>query len=416
MAAHCMPTRLRLGEQVRVLRHIGLELTALVLLQVAAMLVAIQLRVQILPFGHTLGEGYRAFPIAALGMLVGSSVFGRAIVWSSSEARQRPQHLLGSRPFWNLLVAALLSAIGFYRILPDLSQLQILYFVLSAIFVGWLFTVLPRAFLKDRKSFDLSLEVKQLWYYRQLLGLWLRYTIQARYTQTTLGILWIILLPLTTALVLSLAFSTFLRIGRFAGNIPFLTFFLAGIVPFGIFNSGISKSTTAVSGQIGIISRVHFPREVLILLPLGEAIVDFIFTFLVLVAINGLYGNWPNWGYLLLLLPTLILLLFSLGFMFVISAWSMLVRDIPQLVGVVLQLLFYVTPIIYPFESIPPSYRFLILLNPLTPLVQAYREVILYGQGIFLASLFYPLVVSVGMLFVGYAFFKSKEGVLSDLV
>jgi lipopolysaccharide transport system permease protein len=398
------------------LRKIGPQYAILVFLQMAAMLVAIQLRIQILPFGHALGPEYRAFPGLAIGVILGSSLppilLGRLLLKSTSRSASR----LGENLFPKLLGASILAAAGLYLLQPTFSQLQILYFVLSTIFIGGLFISLPKAFLKGKGNLDLIQGLRQLWEYRHLLSLWLRYTIQARYTQTTLGIIWIVLLPLSTALVLSLAFSQFLRIGRFAGNVPFLTFFLAGIVPYGVFNSGASKSTSAVSGQIGIISRVYFPREILILLPIGEAIIDFVFTFLVLVVINGIYGNWPQLSYILLIVPLLILVLLSLGIMFVIGTWSMLVRDIPQLVGVALQLLFYVTPIIYPFESIPPSFRFLILLNPLTPLIQAFRQIVIYNQGLDLVSLYYPLVVSLGMLFAGYAFFKSREGVLSDLV
>ena len=377
------------------------------------MLVAIQLRVQVLPFGAPLGNGYRAFPIGAIGLLLAATFLAVGLEWLvARHSKARSQWAT----VWPLLVAAALSAGGIFFLFRDFSQLQLLYFLVSIIFVGWLFIALPRTFLRSKSEFDLGRELRQLWDYRHLLRLWLRYTIQARYTQTTLGIIWIILLPLSTALVLSIAFSQFLRIGRFAGDVPFLTFFLAGIVPYGIFNSGVSKSTSAISGQIGIISRVYFPREILVLLPIGEALVDFVFTFLVLIAINGLYGNWPEPRYFLLLVPVLILILLSLGVMFVISTWSMIVRDVPQLVGVVLQLLFYVTPIIYPFESIPPNFRFLVLLNPLTPLVQSFRQIVIYKQGLDLVSLYYPLVVSFGLLLAAFAFFKSREGVLSDLV
>ena len=399
--------------ELRVFQKLVIRYCVLACLEWAAMLVAIQLRVQVLPFGAPLGNGYRPFPIGAIGLLLAATFVAVVLEWRlARHSKQRSQ----LAPVWPLLVAATLTAGGIYLLLPDFSQLQLLYFLISIIFVGWLFIALPRTFLRSKTEFDLGRELRRLWDYRHLLRLWLRYTIQARYTQTTLGIIWIILLPLSTALVLSIAFSQFLRIGRFAGDVPFLTFFLAGIVPYGIFNSGVSKSTSAISGQIGIISRVYFPREILVLLPMGEALVDFVFTFLVLIAINGLYGNWPEPRYFLLLVPLLILILLSLGVMFVISTWSMIVRDVPQLVGVVLQLLFYVTPIIYPFESIPPNFRFLVLLNPLTPLVQSFRQIVIYKQGLDLISLYYPLVVSSGLLLAAFAFFKSREGVLSDLV
>jgi lipopolysaccharide transport system permease protein len=107
---------------------------------------------------------------------------------------------------------------------------------------------------------------------------------------------------------------------------------------------------------------------------------------------------------------------FTLGVMLLVSFLSVMVRDIPQLVGILLQLFFYLTPLIYPAENIPENYQVVILINPLAPLIQATRDIIAYHQTPDWLSLTYPLVVSVVVLLMGYTLFKVNEGKLVDMV
>jgi lipopolysaccharide transport system permease protein len=117
-----------------------------------------------------------------------------------------------------------------------------------------------------------------------------------------------------------------------------------------------------------------------------------------------------------LILPLVILIAFVLALGFFFSVWSAFVRDIPQLIGVLMQLLFYLTPIIYPFEIVPERLRFLVLLNPVTPIVQGFRDIVVLQQPPDIVSLYYPLVISFALLVPGYSYFKSRQGTLSDMV
>jgi lipopolysaccharide transport system permease protein len=258
---------------------------------------------------------------------------------------------------------------------------------------------------------DLRFHLSRLWKSRFLLTLWLRYNIQARYTQTILGIMWIIMMPLSTAFVLALAFSEFLRI-QFA--VPFVAFFLTGLLPWGLFSQGILTGTRSVVSSLGLASQVNFPREVVVLLALGESLVDMVFTFAATLVINAFYGIWPNLYYIYLPLLLFILVCVLLGLMLFLSCLSVVIRDIPQLVAVILQLLFYVTPILYPTENIPDKFRILILLNPLASLIQAFRDVILYSRAPDIATLVYPLAVGLVLLYLGYNYFKAHEEHLVD--
>src|SRR5690349_2980081 len=127
---------------------------------------------------------------------------------------------------------------------------------------------------------------------------------------------------------------------------------------------------------MGLINQIYFPREIIVLSALGEALVDTLFMFAAMLVINALVGVFPNDLFVFLPLIVVMEVALSLGLMFVVSWVSVLVRDIPQLVSVLLQIIFYLCPIIYPISIVPERWRFLIELNPLAVLVEAYRDII----------------------------------------
>ena len=138
--------------------------------------------------------------------------------------------------------------------------------------------------------------------------------------------------------------------------------------------------------------------------------------FVAMLVINAIHGVYPTVSYVLLIPIVLIMVCLTLGIMLLVSFLSVMVRDIPQLVGILLQLFFYLTPLIYPAENIPENYQVVILINPLAPLIQATRDIIAYHQQPDWLSLTYPLVVSAVVLLMGYTLFKVNEGKLVDMV
>jgi lipopolysaccharide transport system permease protein len=362
-------------------------------------LAAVQIRLRI-PWGLPLGPGYDALPpqsflvlalAAALGYLVGSLGLRR-------------------QQFVGFLLALGLAVVGSLWVLPDLSQLQLIYFGVASLALGIFILLWANRITKlDQAGFFAQLG--KAWAGRHLLGLWLGYNIQARYTQTILGILWIVLLPLSTSIVLAVAFSEILQV-RY--DVPYISFFLAALIPFGLFNQSLLNSTNALIGKMGLLLQVPLPRAVLVLLVLGEALVDFAFTFAAMLLVNLVNGLPPSEAFIYLPLLLLILIAFSLGAMFFLSCLSLLIRDIPQLVAVLLQLLFYLTPILYGVKNIPDRLQVLVLLNPLASLMQAFRDVLVYRRPPDIITLYYPTVLAIAFLYAGYAFFLANEKRLAD--
>lgn len=385
------------------------QYTANLAILLGAHLIAVQIRLKI-PWGKPLGQEYDAQPFEFPVLLALATLGAYALSWLIGQSR--PQLLNPRYQFRVLLVALALGLGGALLLLPDLSQLQLLYFAVTGFALGLGVIALPgRLTRRSGNDYPFFAHLLKLWRARFLLALWLRFNIQSRYSQTILGVLWIVLLPLSMSLVLAFAFAQILG---FTLDVPFVVFMLAALVPWGLFNQGVQNSTHLLTNRMALLNQVYFPREILILLSLGEAFIDLLFTFASLLIVSALYGILPNPNFIYLPFLLLIMLCFTLGFMLFISCLSVLVRDIPQLVGISLQLLFYLTPILYPVEKIPAQFQVLVLLNPLASVINAIRSVIIYNQPPDILTLYYPFVVSLALLYLGYAFFKVNEERLTD--
>ncbi|HEX5502391.1 MAG TPA: ABC transporter permease [Thermomicrobiales bacterium] len=363
-----------------------------------------------LPFGRFVGDNYRWYDPAIYLVLAVALALAGLLLTLPPESRLAP----AARRFWTPILGGVLALAGLTLFVARQSGWQKGYFVAVALVLILLVRPLPRraTAVDERQPFTVYLA--RLWTNRALLRIWVQYNVQSRYAQAILGILWIILLPLSTAVIMSVVFSQIMRIS--VGNVPFIAFFLAGLVPWGLFNQAISSGMRSILGAMGLINQIYFPREIIVLSALGEALVDTAFMFVALLAIDAIVGVWPNRLFVVLPLLLLIEVAFSLGLMLLVSWLSVLVRDVPQLVSVVLQLVFYLCPIIYPISIVPERYRFFFALNPLAVLIDAFRAVIVYDRAPVWSSLVYPAALATGLLACGYRVFKANEDLFADLV
>lgn len=402
------PTR-PLGDSGRLLREYLLDLGMLLL----AALVAVHLR-RVLPFGQVIGEQYRWHdPREYLTIALALAL---AYAWRFLLPHAaRPD--LGLRRFWTPLLGIALAWFLLTFVVPltswQYSRVQTGYFAVIALLLCLLIVPGPRAAASMVGVPTLGDSLIRLWANRGLLRLWVQYNVRSRYAQAILGMLWIALLPLSSALILTLVFSEIMRVPT--GDAPFISFLLAGLVPWGLFSQSIAVGARLILNEMGLIKQVYFPREIIVLAALGEALVDAGFTFGTMLLINAAVGIWPNPFYAVLPLLILIQLALSLGLMFVLGWFSVLVRDIPQLVGVLLQLALYLSPIIYPLSIVPERYRFLFALNPIATLIEAYRSIIVYGRAPDWLGLLYPGALGLGVLVFGYRLFKANEDRFADL-
>lgn len=316
--------------------------------------------------------------------------------------------------FLSLLLGIGLTVAGALALEAPFPLSQLGVFLAAGVLLGS-FAILFRArLMRGRQPTSVMQGIAQLWARRELLLLWTRHNVRARYSQAILGVIWVMLLPLLQALIIAFVFSQIIRVTQ--GDVPFVSFYLASLIPWVFINNGAIQGSVSVTSQISLLNQVYFPREILPLVKLGELGVDALFTFVALIFLNLLVGILPNanWIYL----PILVVIVFAgtFGLALLLSASTVFIRDIPQLTFVTMQLLFYLTPILYPVTFIPEQLRLIVMLNPLVPVIEGFREVLVFNRPIDLISLFYPAVFALTLLYVGYSFFKSNERRLSDYV
>jgi ABC-type polysaccharide/polyol phosphate export permease len=311
-----------------------------------------------------------------------------------------------------LTLAILTASALLVLLIPALPPTQIAVFALFAFLLGGFVTAVLVRTSHGRPPPSRVHGLLQLWDKRELAILWTRNNIRARYSQAILGLTWVILLPVLQALIIAFVFAQIVRVTT--GDVPYVSFYLAALVPWAFLNNGIIQGSVSVSNQLGLINQIYFPREILPLVRLNELAVDAFFTFIALFAINLLVGIPPSAAWVALPVLAAITFAGTLGVSLFLSVATVYIRDIPQLIFVVMQLLFYLTPIIYPIDFLPESLRPVVMLNPLTPLIQAFREVLVFNHPVAPVTLFYPAVIAATLLVTGYSFFKAYERKLTD--
>ncbi len=239
-------------------------------------------------------------------------------------------------------------------------------------------------------------------YYFDLITILTHKELKVRYKSSFLGYLWSILHPLAFALVFFLAFKVVMRIQME----DYALFLIAGLFPWQWFSNSVTFSPTLFISNVSIIKKVNFPRDTLPFSMVLQDMIHFIFAVLVITTFLFVYDKRPfiSWLYGL---PILLFLQFTMtyGIALMVSSVNVFFRDLERLTGIVITLLFYCTPIIYPETMVPERYRYLLDLNPLAPLMISWRNLFLEGSldgWMLTMSLFYSVLSFVA----GYAVFR----------
>ncbi len=213
---------------------------------------------------------------------------------------------------------------------------------------------------------------KELRRKKDLLWLLTKKEVVLKYKRTILGIFWSLLNPILFTLVLFIAFKIFMRIQM--ENYTF--FLLAALFPWNWFSASITMSTGALISNVNLIKKIRFPRHFLILSTILGQFINFIFALPIIIGFSFFYGKGPgiNW---FLSIPILMAIQFivTIGICLAISMVNAYFRDMEYIIGVIVSMLFWMTPIIYPLNIIPEAYRIFLILNPLTYLITAWRDI-----------------------------------------
>jgi len=282
------------------------------------------------------------------------------------------------------------------------------------------------------QSHLLDINLREVWRYRDLLWMFVKRDFTAQYKQTILGPLWHFIQPLFTTVVFLVVFTNIAKIST--DGVPPVLFYMSGITIWNYFSSCLNATSNTFVANAGIFGKVYFPRLVIPLSTVMSNIVKFGIQFLLLLAAMLWYKLAPSTHSTplpladkfnpstftsLTLIPAIILIMagLGLGLGIIISSMTTKYRDLTVLIGFAVQLLMYATPVVYPLSTITSDkLRFWITLNPLTPLVEAFRYAML-GVGSFnYASFGYSIGFMVITLIIGLLIFSKVEKTFMDTV
>jgi lipopolysaccharide transport system permease protein len=249
---------------------------------------------------------------------------------------------------------------------------------------------------------------------RELLWVWAGRILRTRYQQTAVGGLWIVIQPLATVAVFSVIFTYFVPVAT--GGVPYPIFSYVALVPWALLASSLSDMTEAIVGNMQLITKIYFPREVLPIAGVLARLMDYLVSIGLLAGMLIWYQVPVNFSALLFLPVVLIIqLALVIGLGLLLSASNVFYRDVRSLLGLVIQLWFYASPIIYPITMVPQSLQSVYFLNPMAGILIAYRDIILNGvlPGQYLVS---SAIEAFVILIFGYWFFKRVEHQFADII
>ncbi len=251
---------------------------------------------------------------------------------------------------------------------------------------------------------------------RQLVGR----TISARYKGSMLGLLWSFIQPLMMLCVYTFVFSVVFKarwgVETGGGRGAFAIIMLCGMAIFSSFSESVNTCCLCVTGNPNYVKKVIFPLEVL---PAAQTLATFILGLAWFVLLFfGVIFIFGKLSFTMLLLPLILLpvFLFSLGISYFVASFGVYIRDTQYLVGVIVQILFFLTPIFYPIEAVPPRFQTILRLNPLAVLIEEGRKVFLYGQLPDWGFLGAAFLVSCAVLQLGFLWFRETKRGFADVL
>lgn len=246
---------------------------------------------------------------------------------------------------------------------------------------------------------------KKIYNYRELLKTNVKKEIRGRYKNSFLGILWSFLNPLLQLLVYSVIFGALLA----GGDETYPIYICVALIPWTYFTTAISQASFTVIGNADIIKKVYFPREILPISVVTSGAVNFVISTIIILAFVIFSGVGLSWYIVLYPFILLIQYILLLGISFIVSSVTVYFRDLEHIIGVVLMAAFYATPIVYNIAQLPHTLQVLVNLNPMTHLINAYRDIFYYHQMPNMEILFILLGISLVLTVIGYFVFKKLQ-------
>lgn len=277
----------------------------------------------------------------------------------------------------------------------------------------------PLILLRDRQTLikseesGVQLDLGELWYYRELLYFLTLRDIKVRYKQTLMGVAWVIIQPLTTALIFTLVFSRFVRLE--AGALPYPLFALSGLLLWLFLANAVTNSTNSLVTNANLITKVYFPRMFIPAASVAAGLVDLAVAFLLLVVLCFYYHVPLTLNLLLLPLFVFLVALLALGIGLLSAAVTVKYRDLRHALPFIIQLWMFASPVIYPTSIVPERWQWLVTFNPMAGIIEGFRACLTGGPFAWL-HVSIAAVITATLLVCSAYIFRHFEQTFADVV
>jgi len=254
---------------------------------------------------------------------------------------------------------------------------------------------------------------QELFQYRALLFALVQRELQSRYRGSVLGFLWTFLNPTLLMLVYALVFSVYMR-----SDVPAYTYFMfVGLLPWLCFAACLTSGTSSISDRRDLLTKVRFPAQVLPATVVAVQVTNFVLSLPLMLVLGMMHGHFPTWHVLLAPLVLAVQLLFTLGLVYLLSAINVAFRDLQHVVGNLVTLWFFVTPVLYPVSTVPERFRGVVmLLNPMSAIIQSYQALFYEHVLPDFAPLALVFAASLAVLSVSIRIFESRRELFAEIV
>mgnify|MGYP004540713159 CR=1 FL=1 len=247
--------------------------------------------------------------------------------------------------------------------------------------------------------------LKELYQYREFLKTNVKKDIRGKYKGSFLGVLWSFINPLLTALVYAIVFPFILK----GSQDNYVTFIVIAILPWNWFTTVISQGTFCILANAGIIKKVYFPREILPISTATSGLVNFLIStpiILMFLLFSGI-----GFSKYILFLPVIAIIqyLLTLAIIMITSAINVYIRDAEYIINFFVTMLFYATPVLYSADLFPKQFRQFLYLNPMTTIINGYRDIFYYKQMPDYLALGIVFIISILLLLLGFKIFRKLE-------
>jgi len=250
---------------------------------------------------------------------------------------------------------------------------------------------------------------RSLWEFRHFVLSSIRNELVSRFARSKLGGLWMIINPLAQVAIYALILSNVLaaKLPGIDNQYAYAIYLMAGLLAWTLFNEIISRCLNLFIEQGNLMKKMRFPRVTLPTIVVGSSVLNNILLFIAMLGVFALLGHQFSAAMLWLIPLTLIVIELALGIGLILGVMNVFLRDVGQVIPIILQMLFWFTPIVYPASIIPEAYRHWLSLNPMYSLTDAYQQVLVYGntpqwKGV-------VVIAAIGLLFAGASLFMFRR-------